>query len=140
MAAVVAALATPLWLPLPGTEVPPLAEWAGIVWPFPVGLLALVVALSLRQRVRVSPPPAGDLWWLYALLAGYALQGCQRFSDGLGRVKAASVARSLAFERAVMQLLGQGLGAEPWLRRHGSGLMMAMAVLLALLLMWEGLA
>ncbi|PJX14921.1 hypothetical protein CWI66_04955 [Halomonas sp. 141] len=140
LAAVVAALATPLWLPLHGTEVPPLAEWAGIVWPFPVGLLALVVALSLRQRVRVSPPPAGDLWWLYALLAGHALQGCQRFSDGLGRVKAASVARSLAFERTAMQLLRHSLRAEPWLRQHGSGLMMAMAVLLALLLMWEGRA
>ncbi len=117
-----------------------MAEWAGIVWPFPVGLLALVVALSLHQRVKVSPPPAGDLWWLYAPLAGYALQGCQRFSDALGRVKAASVAHSLAFERTVMQLLRHSLRAEPWLRQHGSGLMMAMAVLLALLLMWEGRA
>ena len=45
---------------------------------------------------------------------------------------------ALKGERWVMKGLLRGLSVESWMRQHGGGLMMALAVLLALLLIWEG--
>ncbi|GGC88701.1 complex I subunit 5 family protein [Vreelandella lutescens] len=141
LVALLAALVTPLWLPLPEASViaPPLKEWVGIIWPFPVGVLSVVVLMLALRRSAISPPPSGDLWWVYSPVAIICISTARSVAGLCGKGKATSVALALKSERAVMGGLLRGLQAEAWMRQHGGGLMMALAVLLALLLMWEGL-
>ncbi|GEN27231.1 hypothetical protein HVA01_08770 [Halovibrio variabilis] len=137
---IVAALATPLWLPLPADSVamPPLKEWLGIMWPLPAGVVIVTVGGALLRYVNVKAPPAGDLWWLYAGVTSAVLVPMRLIARGCGRVKAASVLTSKQAEEALMGYLPRLLAAEYWMRHHASGLMMVLALLLAALLMWEG--
>ncbi len=54
LVAIVAALLTPLWLPLPAgsIEMPPMKEWLGIVWPFPVGVLFAAIGWLLTRPLK----------------------------------------------------------------------------------------
>ncbi|WP_447553680.1 complex I subunit 5 family protein [Vreelandella sp. EE22] len=139
--AIVAALGVPWWLPLPegSVHVPSVKSLVELVWPLPAGILLVAAGIWIARAFHVKPLPAGDVWWAYrvAALKGVAL--CQAMAAWAKRVKHASVERSLALEYRVMTQLTKTLEGEAWLRRHGSGLMMAFAILLALLLIWEGL-
>ncbi|RUR29555.1 hypothetical protein ELY33_13145 [Vreelandella andesensis] len=145
LTALIAALVTPIWLPLPvgSVEVPPASEWLSLSWPFPVGVMVVVVGVLIgagwRRHAVVQTLPAGDLWWLYSDLTLRGLRALRVIARACEKVKMASVTFSLALERTLMGHLKRGLFAEAWMRHHGSGLMMAFAVILALLLMWEGL-
>lgn len=140
LVAIVAALLTPLWLPLPAgsIEMPPLNEWLGIIWPLPVGVILAAVGGWATRPLKGKTPPAGDLWWPYARAASAALVPVRLVARGGGRVKAGCVLTSQKAEAAVMGYLARFLAAEHWLRHHASGLMMVLAVLLAVLLIWEG--
>ncbi|WP_422103584.1 proton-conducting transporter membrane subunit [Vreelandella sp.] len=140
LVALSAALVTPLWLPLPEGSItaPPLKEWLGIVWPFPAGVVSVTLGILVSRRATLSAPPAGDLWWVYRPFATLGLGAARSVALLCERGKTASVALALKSERAVMGGLFRGLRAEAWMRQHGGGLMMALAVILALLLMWEG--
>lgn len=141
LVALVAALVTPMWLPLPDASMmaPPIDEWLGVVWPFPAGIGVVAVSVYVLRSVRLTVPPAGDLWWIYSALVVRGLQTVRRFARACERLKIASVAHSLVLEKALMGQLQRWLPAEGWMRHHGSGLMMTLAVILAFLLMWEGL-
>ncbi|MGO2383511.1 MAG: hypothetical protein ACTH6C_13365, partial [Halomonas sp.] len=80
----------------------------------------------------------GDLWWPYAWLVQNALVGVRSAGQWCGDVKAASVGIALAIEKRMMARLTQLTAMESWMRHHTSGLMMALAIVLALLLIWEG--
>ncbi|HSP31261.1 MAG TPA: hypothetical protein VLO13_04515, partial [Halomonas sp.] len=140
LVAIVAALVTPLWLPLPAgsIEIPPLKEWLGIMWPFPVGVILAAVGWLLTRPLNVKAPPAGDIWWIYAGVVSAVLVPIRVFAGYCGRLKSASVVTSKRAEQTFMGHLTRLLSAESWLRHHASGLMMVLAVLLAALLMWEG--
>ncbi|MGO2579545.1 MAG: complex I subunit 5 family protein [Halomonas sp.] len=140
LAGIMAALVTPLWLPLPtgSIEMPPLREWLGIIWPFPAGVLLAVVGWLLTRSFKGKSPPAGDLWWLYAFIANAALVPIRLIGHACGKIKAASVAAAQSMEKRFMVYLSRGLAGESWLRHHSSGLMMVLAAVLAALLMWEG--
>lgn len=139
--AVIAALTTPLWLPLPEGSVvlPPMDEWLGIVWPFPVGVLLVVISFYWLRHLRAKRPPEGDLWWLYSVVAINTVEVASAVAHKCQKVKGASVNAALAVEQFAMGRLTRLLSSEAWMRHHGSGLMMAFAVVLALLLLWEGL-
>ncbi|MGP8291116.1 proton-conducting transporter transmembrane domain-containing protein [Vreelandella zhanjiangensis] len=140
LATLVAALMTPVWLPLPEASVaiPPLKEWVSLMWPLPAGVLMIGFGLLLTRRLRIGTPPAGDLWWLYAPL-GYTVVNALRLSGAwLKNAKSTSVDITLLIEKQVMRRLTQLTGMEGWMRHHTSGLMMALAITLALLLIWEG--
>ncbi|MGA4493120.1 proton-conducting transporter transmembrane domain-containing protein [Vreelandella venusta] len=145
LAALVAALVTPMWLPLPvgSVKVPPATEWLSLSWPFPVGVMVVVMAVVIctgwLRRIAIKTPPAGDLWWLYSAFSLKGLRVIGAIARACEGVKMASVSFSLAIERTLMEQLKRSLFAEAWMRHHGSGLMMAFAVIAALLLMWEGL-
>ncbi|RUR33665.1 proton-conducting transporter membrane subunit [Vreelandella nanhaiensis] len=140
LAALTAALVTPLWLPLPEGSValPPLKEWISLMWPLPVGVMAVWLGGWLTRHLRIGIPPAGDLWWLYAWLAQNVLVAIRGVGQWCNGIKAASVNATLAIEKRVMGRLTQLTAVESWMRHHTSGLMMALAVVLALLLIWEG--
>ena len=140
LVALIAALLTPLWLPLPtGTvTMPPIAEWLGIIWPFPVGVALATMGWLCMRRITINPLPAGDLWWLYAGMVNVVLLPLRAASHYCATLKASSVETSKRAEAAFMRYLTRLLAAEPWMRHHASGLMMVLAVLLAALLMWEG--
>lgn len=140
LVAIIAALLTPLWLPLPAgsIEMPPLKEWLGIMWPFPVGVMVAVVGWLLTRPLKGKTLPAGDLWWLYAFVVGAVLVPVRAFAHGCGQLKSASVVTAQKAEETFMGYLTRLLSGESWLRHHTSGLMMMLAVLLAALLMWEG--
>ena len=89
-----AALVTPLWLPLPAgsIEMAPLKEWLGIIWPFPAGVVLAVLGWLLTRPFKGKSPPAGDLWWLYAFIANAALVPIRLIGHACGKIKAASVA------------------------------------------------
>lgn len=140
LATLVAALITPVWLPLPEASVaiPPLKEWVSLIWPLPAGVLVVGFGWLLTHRLRIGTPPAGDLWWLYAPL-GYTVVNALRLSGAwLKNAKSTSVDITLLIEKQVMKRLTQLTGMEGWMRHHTSGLMMALAITLALLLIWEG--
>lgn len=139
LVAIAAALLTPLWLPLPAgsIEMPPLNEWLGIIWPLPVGVILAAVGGWATRPLKGKTPPAGDLWWPYARAASAALVPVRLVARGGGRVKAGCVLTSQKAEAKVMDYLSRFLAAEHWLRHHASGLMMVLAVLLAVLLIWE---
>lgn len=141
LVAVIAGLTTPLWLPLPEGSVvlPPVGEWLGIVWPFPVGVLLVVISMYWLRHLSAKRPPAGDLWWLYSVVAINAVEVASAVAHKCQKIKGASVNAALAFEQFAMGRLTRLLSSEAWMRHHGSGLMMAFAVVLALLLLWEGL-
>ncbi|MGO2147180.1 hypothetical protein [Halomonas sp.] len=112
-----------------------------------VDLIEAVLALCLMiaalvcpfdRHWRTRPPPAGDLWWPYAWLVQNALVGVRSAGQWCGDVKAASVGIALAIEKRMMARLTQLTAMESWMRHHTSGLMMALAIVLALLLIWEG--
>ncbi|MBZ5486217.1 hypothetical protein HW452_01585 [Halomonas aquamarina] len=140
LAALVAALITPLWLPLPegSAVVPPLKEWTSLMWPLPAGVLVVAFGWLVTRYGRLATPPAGDLWWPCAWLGCHVLNGVRRAGLGLGTVKARCVDIALAVEARAMKLVTQLTAMEGWMRHHTSGLMMALAVMLALLLLWEG--
>ncbi|RUR55212.1 proton-conducting transporter membrane subunit [Vreelandella populi] len=140
LAALTAALVTPLWLPLPegSVAIPPLKEWVSLVWPLPAGVLAVWAGRWLTRHLRVGTPPAGDLWWFYAWFAQNVLVAIRGIGQWCSGIKAASVNVTLAIEKRIMGRLTQLTTMESWMRHHTSGLMMALAVILALLLMWEG--
>lgn len=140
LVAIAAALLTPLWLPLPAgsIEMPPLKEWLGIIWPFPVGMLFAAVGWLLTRPLKGKSLPAGDLWWLYAGMVGTALVPIRLFGQYCAELKAASVLAGEKVEEGFMRRLTPLLSSEFWLRHHTSGLMMVLAVLLAALMMWEG--
>lgn len=140
LAALTAALMTPLWLPLPegSVAIPPLKEWTSLIWPLPAGIMAVWLGWRLMRHVRAGRPPAGDLWWPYAWLAQGVLAGIRACGQGCGGFKKAVVSISLAIEKRVMARLTQSTAMEAWMRHHTSGLMMALAIVLALLLVWEG--
>ena len=137
---ILAALLTPLWLPLPEGSIamPPIKEWVGLIWPFPVGVALATFGWLLLRPFDTKAPPAGDLWWLYAGLVGATLVPIRIFSQYCVKLKAASVASARKAEGDVMGHLTRLLSTEFWLRHHASGLMMVLAILLAALLMWEG--
>lgn len=139
--AVVAALLTPLWLPLPENSVvtPPVNEWWGIVWPFPVGVVLVVMGVYGMRSVQANHLPAGDLWWWYQRCAIQVMGLARRIARASQRVKAHCVSIALASEQSAMGRLARLLTSEAWMRHHSGGLMMAFAVVIALLLMWEGL-
>lgn len=141
LVALIAALITPLWLPLPKGSIvpPPLTEWLGIVWPFPVGVLLFVLVAYWLRKVDGKAPPAGDLWWLYSPLAAHGVKLAQSIGTRCKAVKGACVNVALAVEQHSMGQLTRLLSSEAWMRHHGSGLMMAFAVVVALLLIWEGM-
>jgi len=141
LVAVIAALITPLWLPLPEGSVvlPPVEEWLGVVWPFPVGVMLVVIGAYWLRHLRAKRPPAGDLWWLYHPLALKSVDLARIIARQFKKVKGSCVHVALAIEQHAMGRLTHLLSGEAWMRHHGSGLMMALAVILALLLMWEGL-
>ncbi|MFG6667094.1 proton-conducting transporter membrane subunit [Halomonas sp. HNIBRBA4712] len=138
--AAVAALAAPWWLPLPegSVYVPSLSSLGSLVWPLPVGVALVALGVALGRALSLSPWRPGDLWWGYRPLGLFGVALCQRLAQACGRVKGGSVDAALALERRAMAWLTHTLEGETWLRRHGSGLMMALAVVLALLLIWEG--
>ncbi|MBS3670038.1 complex I subunit 5 family protein [Vreelandella boliviensis] len=140
LVAIVAALLTPFWLPLPAgsIEMPPLKEWLGIMWPFPVGVLFAVAGWLLTRPLKGKSLPAGDLWWLYAGIVGAALVPIRLCGNYCAQLKAASVANAQKAEETLMDHLTRLLSSESWLRHHAGGLMMVLAVLLAALMMWEG--
>ncbi|CAO1666761.1 NADH:quinone oxidoreductase/Mrp antiporter transmembrane domain-containing protein [Halomonas sp. NYA30] len=140
LVAVIAALLTPLWLPLPAgsIEMPPLKEWLGIMWPFPVGVLFAAVGWLLTRPLTGKTLPAGDLWGFYAFVVGAVLVPIRAFGHCCGRLKSVSVVTAQKAEETLMGHLTRLLSGESWLRHHTSGLMMMLAVLLAALLMWEG--
>lgn len=140
LVALLAALVTPLWLPLPegGVIAPPLKEWLGIIWPFPVGVIGVAVFMLALRRSKVPSPKAGDLWWMYSPITTVGINASRSAAELCGKGKATSVALALKSERVAMGGLLRGIKAEAWMRQHGGGLMMALAVILALLLMWEG--
>ncbi|EHJ92649.1 complex I subunit 5 family protein [Vreelandella boliviensis] len=140
LVAIAAALLTPLWLPLPAgsIEIPPLKEWLGIMWPFPVGVMFAMVGWLLTQPLKGKSLPAGDLWWLYAGIVGAVLVPLRWVGHCCIQIKATSVATAQKTEAMLMGHLTRLLSTESWLRHHTSGLMMILAVLLAALLMWEG--
>ena len=140
LVAIVAALLTPLWLPLPAgsIEMPPVKEWWGIVWPFPAGVAIALLGWLITRPLSGKTLPAGDAWWLYAGVANAALVPLRVIGRRCGQLKSASVAAAQSAEKTSMGYLSRLLAAEPWLRHHTSGLMMVLAVLLAALLMWEG--
>ncbi|WP_172117274.1 proton-conducting transporter transmembrane domain-containing protein [Halomonas hibernica] len=140
LAALTAALVTPIWLPLPqgSAEIPPLKEWFSLMWPLPVGIVLTWAGWWLTRHWRIRPLPAGDLWWPYAWLVQNALVGVRSAGQWCGDVKAASVGIALAIEKRMMARLTQLTAMESWMRHHTSGLMMALAIVLALLLIWEG--
>lgn len=140
LVAIIAALLTPLWLPLPQGSIlmPPLSEWWGIIWPLPVGVLLVTLGVFCLRGLSLNTPPAGDLWWLYARVMGAVLVPIRCTSDYCAKLKASSVTASQRLEATFMGYLARLLAAEGWMRHHASGLMMVLAVLLAALLMWEG--
>ncbi|MDR5897664.1 proton-conducting transporter membrane subunit [Halomonas vilamensis] len=139
LAALIATLLAPLWLPLPADSVtpPPLAEWWGLVWPYLTGIGIVVVGWGLLRRG--SGPsvslPAGDAWWLYACWVGWMQRYIQVLAGRLAGTKKRIVASSLQVERHVMRTIERLLAYEGWLRHHTSGLMMALALVLALLML-----
>lgn len=139
--ALTAALVTPLWLPLPAGSVvlPPLGEWFGIVWPLPVGVAVATCGIYSLRRRRSYDLPAGDLWWLYSPLAIRTMSLARGLAFGCTRAKVLCVNAALNIEHKAMGRLTRLLSMEAWMRHHGSGLMMTFAVILALLLMWEGM-
>lgn len=140
LVAIAAALLTPLWLPLPAgsIEMPPIKEWLGIMWPFPVGVAFIMAVWLLLRPFNIKTPPAGDLWWLYTGLVDVMLVPVRIFSQYCAKLKAASMATSQRGEEKIMYHLTRLLTAESWFRQHAGGLMMVLAILLAALLMWEG--
>ncbi|WP_249978603.1 complex I subunit 5 family protein [Vreelandella olivaria] len=141
LVALIAALMTPVWLPLPeGSIAPlPLKEWLGVIWPFPAGVMLVAMSVYLVRNVRAAAPPSGDLWWLYSPFAIRLVSLSHWVAYRCHGVKTACIEASLGGERIVMAWLTRFLSAEGWMRHHSGGLMMAFAVALALLLMWEGL-
>nr|WP_240936090.1 complex I subunit 5 family protein [Halomonas bachuensis] len=80
--AVLAAAGVPLWLPIgePGVPWPPLKELPGLLWPAGLGvILAGLVLLTAKagkgEWEKFSRLPAGDLWWVYLVLARWAAAG-----------------------------------------------------------------
>lgn len=138
--ALTAALLTPLWLPLPegSVAIPPVKEWVSLMWPLPAGLAAAWGGWLLTHRLRVSPPPAGDLWWVYQPLAMHSVNLMRGLGRACAGIKTRCINIALRAEQIFMRRLARGLSMEAWLRHHGSGLMMALAIVLALLMMWEG--
>lgn len=138
--ALTAALLTPLWLPLPegSVAIPPVKEWVSLMWPLPAGLVAAWGGWLLTHRLRVSPPPAGDLWWVYQPLAMHSVNLMRGLGRACAGIKTRCINIALRAEQIFMRRLARGLSMEAWLRHHGSGLMMALAIVLALLMMWEG--
>ncbi|MCS2609622.1 complex I subunit 5 family protein [Halomonas dongshanensis] len=137
--ALAAALTAPLWLPLPqASPVPPLKEWWGLVWPLLAGVFMVACAVALLHRRRGRLPPAGDAWWLYAVAARALYRPLAQVGERLARMKQACVELALKWERRAMAAVQRCLFAEAWLRHHVGGLMMALALVLAALLMWEG--
>ncbi|CAM3928211.1 proton-conducting transporter membrane subunit [Vreelandella rituensis] len=134
------ALMTPVWLPLPSESMPfpPFAEWPGLVWPLPLGVVAAGLMLTL-WRPKPCVVPAGDLWWLYAALGRAGANVYGAMAQRLYITKAAIVKRALAMETLLMQRLEQLLATDAWMRHHASGLMMALAVGLVALLAWESI-
>ncbi|SER88448.1 Proton-conducting membrane transporter [Vreelandella subterranea] len=135
-----AALITPLWLPLPAESItmPPLKEWLGILWPLSVGIALVATGRLLLRFINTAAPPAGDLWWLYAGVIAAGLGPVKRINRGCSELKTACVVSCRQAERSLMDALTRMLEAENWMRHHVSGLMMALALLLAVLLIWEG--
>lgn len=140
LVAIAAALLTPLWLPLPAgsIEIPPLKEWLGIMWPFPVGVVFAAVGWLITRPLKGKSLPAGDLWWIYAVIVGAVLVPLRWVGGYCAQIKATSVVTAQKTEETLMGYLTRLLSTESWLRHHASGLMMVLAVLLAALLMWEG--
>ncbi|MFN2410326.1 MAG: proton-conducting transporter membrane subunit [Halomonas sp.] len=137
---IAAALITPLWLPLPAESIamPPLREWLGIIWPLPVGIALVAAGRLLLRFINVAAPPAGDLWWIYASVIAAGLGPVRRINHRCSELKTACVVSCRKVESTLMEALTRMLKAENWMRHHVSGLMMALAVLLAALLIWEG--
>lgn len=138
--ALTAALLTPLWLPLPegSVAIPPVKEWVSLMWPLPAGLATAWGGWLLTHRLRVSLPPVGDLWWVYQPLAMHSVNLMRGLGLACAGIKTRCINIALRAEQIFMRRLARGLSMEAWLRHHGSGLMMALAIVLALLMMWEG--
>lgn len=135
--ALVIALSTPFWLPLPqGAAVsPPLAEWWGLIWPYPSGVLLVIAVIWSVRRMRwpVYPMPAGDAWWWYTRWAKAGITSFTRLAERLLTYKKHVTALAVQTEKQAMQQITHFMLMERWMRRHTAGLMMALAILLALL-------
>lgn len=136
------ALFLPLWLPLLGapSQWPPRGELVGLWWPVLLGLALSLLALWLfrqgRVRVTWQRPPPGDLWWPLARTAKRLLGAASAGGKRLAAIRAAWVAWWVALERsgtAALDALGPG---EGWLRRHAAVLTLAVAIGLALVLLF----
>ncbi|MYL22345.1 hypothetical protein GLV89_00805 [Halomonas alkaliantarctica] len=139
LAAIMAALLTPLWLPLPpdSLEFPPVGEWWGLIWPYVAGAGLVTVGLGLLRRWPVSDVrlPAGDAWWLYASWAAWVLTRVQAQAENLSARKKRTVKACLRAEQRMMRILARIISYEVWMRQHTSGLMMALALVFALLML-----
>ncbi|WP_416139880.1 complex I subunit 5 family protein [Halomonas sp. HK25] len=140
---VVSALTLPLWLPMLGMRpaVPPPAELFGLWWP---ALLGAALALLVGWLMHRWPLwrawrrlPAGDLWWPLASGLGRLWVATWPWLMRLAAAKAAWVAWWVAREEAGTAALDALGESEAWLRRHASVLMMAVAVGLALVLLFS---
>jgi hydrogenase-4 component B len=140
---VACALTLPLWLPALGMRPasPPAGELVGLWWPLGAGLaMSLLVGwLAHRRVLRVTwrRPPPGDLWWPLAGGTRRLARGGRAWLTWLAEAKAAWVAWWVAREREGVALLDGLSCGEAWLRRHAAVLMMAVAVGLALVLLFS---
>ncbi|MDR5892404.1 proton-conducting transporter membrane subunit [Halomonas mongoliensis] len=134
-------LLLPAWLPLLGAEggSPPREELAGLWWPLLAGLALVLPAIWLTRRgvsLAWHRPPPGDLWWPLSRAAGRLVEAARAGGERLAAIKGGWVAWWMELERsgtAALDALGEG---ESWLRRHAALLTMAVAVGLALVLLF----
>lgn len=142
LATLLAALILPWWLgeglATPGG--PPPAELPGLLWPLAVGLVASVAAWGVARHRPLRATwrlPPGDLWWpLARAWQAWRLRGQARLAR-LGLAQGAWVAWWVARERDAVRALDGMTRGEGWLRRHAAVLMMAVAVGLALALLFS---
>ncbi len=140
---VASALSLPLWLPVLAVVPawPPSTELAGLWWPALLGVALALLAgwLTHRRPLRMARrrPPAGDLWWPLSRGMGHLWGGTRPWLVRLAAWKAAWVAWWVALERSGTSALDALGESEAWLRRHAAVLMMAVAVGLALALLFS---
>ena len=135
-------LLLPAWLPLLGAEgsSPPREELASLWWPLLAGLALVLPAIWLTRRgvsLAWHRPPPGDLWWPLSRAAGRLVDAARAGGERLAAIKGGWVAWWMGLERsgtAALDALGEG---ESWLRRHAALLTMAVAVGLALVLLFS---
>ncbi len=145
LACVIAALFLPWWMGMtePIAAIPPIKELPGIVWPAAAGA-AIFLAVSrgirsagvLRNAAREEVPrlPEGDLWALYAGVAGRIARAAEKpaayFEHGLDRINRFGQ-RASAFAAKLLPMLNRW---EPFFRVWAGVLMVLAAGMLLFVL------